>query len=201
MRNQNGFETEIKVWDIFVRVFHWSLAIAFFVAYFSEDASLKLHAYVGYFIALLITLRIGWGLVGTKYARFTNFIYKPRKVVRYAFDLLRIGGKRYIGHSPAGGAMVLLLLIMMFLIVLSGVVTLAMSEGSGPLAGYLALNRAAGRQWKEIHEVLANITVGLVLVHICAVLWASLVHGENLIRAMWNGRKKQRLSDREIVTR
>lgn len=201
MRAESTCKPEIKVWDIFVRVFHWSLAVAFFLAYFSEDASLKLHVYVGYFIALLVAFRIGWGVVGTKYARFTNFIYKPRKVARYALNLLSLGGRRYIGHSPAGGAMVLLLLIMMLLIVLSGLFSLALSEGSGPLAAYLTVNRSAGHQWKEIHETLANITFGLVLIHICAVLWASFVHGENLIRAMWNGRKRQGPSDDEMTVR
>lgn len=182
--------TEIRVWDIFVRVFHGILVVAFLAAYFSGDDLMLLHVWAGYLAALLVILRIVWGFVGTRYARFTSFVYRPRKIIRYTRDLLMFGGRRYIGHSPAGGAMVVALLMMILLIVGSGLLAFAMLEGSGPLANYVAANRSAGRVWKEVHEILANVTLGLVLVHICGVLWASLVHGENLMRAMWNGRKR-----------
>lgn len=182
---------EIRVWDIFVRVFHWSLVVAFLVAYVSEDISL-VHVWAGYLVGTLVILRILWGFVGTRYARFSNFVYRPRKVFRYTLHLLGFGGRRYLGHSPAGGAMVLALLVIMLLIVSSGLITLAMSEGTGLLSGGIAMNPSAGRLWKEAHELLADAALVLVLLHICGVLWASLVHGENLTKAMWDGKKRSR---------
>lgn len=86
--------------------------------------------------------------------------------------------------------MIVLLLLMILLIAATGLLALAMSEGTGPLAGTVAIDRSVGHTWKEIHEFLVNITLALILVHIGAVLWASVVHGENLVRAMWNGRKR-----------
>lgn len=186
-------ESEIKVWDIFVRVFHWTLVATFLIAYLSGDNFKTMHVWSGYLVAALVLLRIVWGFVGTRYARFSSFVYRPGKIIQSARDLLRLGGRRYIGHSPAGGAMVIALLVMILLIVATGLLTLAALEGSGPLAGYVAANRSAGRAWKELHEILTNVTLVLVVVHVCGVLWASFVHGENLIRAMWNGRKRARV--------
>ena len=157
---------------------------------------LTYYATAGFFlgmVAALVSLRIVWGFVGTRYARFSSFVYRPRQVIQYGRDLLRLGGRRYIGHSPAGGAMVIALLVMILLIVATGLLALAVLENAGPLAGYVATSRSVGRFWKGVHELLANLTLGLVLLHICGVLWASFVHGENLIRAMWNGRKKAQI--------
>lgn len=193
MSTESEEKSEVKVWDIFVRVFHWTLVATFLVAYLSGDDFTTIHVWTGYLVGVLVVLRIIWGFVGTRYARFSSFVYRPRKVIQYGRDLLRLGGRRYIGHSPAGGAMVIALLVTILFIVATGLLTLAVLEGSGPLAGYLAINRSMGRFWKELHEILTNVTLVLVLVHICGVLWASFVHRENLIRAMWNGRKRGRI--------
>lgn len=181
---------DVRVWDVFVRVFHWTLVVIFLAAYLTGDDLLRAHVWAGYLVGVLVVLRIVWGFVGSRHARFTNFVYRPRKVVRYARDLMLLGGRRYLGHSPAGGAMVVVLLAMILLIVVTGFLAFAALDGGGPLAGYIAVDRASGRAWKEVHEFVANVTFGLVLLHICGVLWASLVHGENLILAMWNGRKR-----------
>lgn len=180
---------QVAVWDPFVRVFHWTLVIGFFVAYVTEDDLLTLHLVAGYTVGALVLARLVWGVVGPQYARFTSFVYAPRNVFGYLRDLLKFSGKRYIGHSPAGGAMVLTLLIMLILIVGSGLIALALREGSGPLAGWIAPNRSLGRTVTGIHEFFANLTLVLVLAHVGGVLFASLVHGENLIKAMWTGRK------------
>lgn len=183
-------ETEVEVWNILVRVLHWTLVAGFVVAYASGDDFMTIHVWAGYLVGAVVLLRVIWGVVGTRYARFSTFMYRPRTVLHYARDLLRLGGQRYLGHSPAGGAMVIALLVMILLIVTTGLIALAMLEGAGPLAGYVAASRPVGRVFKEIHEVLSNLTLVLVLVHICGVLWASFVHGENLVRAMWTGRKR-----------
>jgi cytochrome b len=188
-------QREVTVWDPFVRIFHWALVIAFFVAYFAEDDVMALHLVAGYVVGALVLARLVWGVLGTRHARFASFVYKPSKVVSYARDLLRLGGRRYLGHSPAGGAMVVLLLGMLILIVSSGLVALALREGAGPLAGWIARDRALGRTASGIHELFANFALLLVAIHVAGVLLASLVHGENLIKAMWTGRKSAHIEE------
>ena len=112
---------EIKVWDIFIRFFHWTIVASFFIAYVTEDGVMWLHEIAGYIILALIVARIIWGIVGTRYARFTNFVYKPETIKQYFKDSLRFKSKRYIGHNPLGGAMVILLLVMLVLTSWSGI--------------------------------------------------------------------------------
>lgn len=167
----------------------------FFVAYLSADDLQALHVIAGYCVGVLVVVRVVWGVVGSRYARFTNFVYAPRTVLSELRGLLAFKTKRYLGHSPAGGAMVLLLLTMLVLIVGSGLATLALREGAGPLAAWIAPNRSLGRTVGGIHEFLANATLVLVLLHTAGVLVASFIHRENLIKAMWTGRKPAHTDD------
>ncbi len=204
---------EIKVWDAFVRVAHWTIVAGFFIAYFTEDDLLTVHVWAGYVVGALVLLRIVWGLVGPRPARFADFVYRPRVVFTYLWDLLRFSARRYVGHSPAGGAMVIALLLFLAGTVASGLVLYAEDRGAGPLASFYAQGSAApavgtakvpkgdeheGKERKkresafeEIHEVLANVTLALVIIHVLGVVLASLVHHENLARAMITGRKRR----------
>lgn len=188
-RKTAAIEGEVAVWDPFVRVFHWTLAAGFFAAYLSGDDLQTLHVIAGYCVGTLVLARLVWGIIGTRYARFSSFVFAPDRILSYGRSLVGFGGKRYLGHSPAGGAMVLALLIMLVLIVSSGLVTLALEDGAGPLSAWIAPNRSLGHTAKGVHEFFANVTLGLVVLHICGVLLASFVHRENLIKAMWTGRK------------
>lgn len=183
---------DVRVWDIFVRVFHWLLVALFAVAYVTEDDVLQLHVWTGYAVGLLVVLRIAWGFVGSRHARFSDFVTSPAAGRAYLVGLLRFRGRRYLGHSPAGGAMVLALLAMLLLIVGSGLALYAARDGAGPLADLVPMSRPLGRTLKGVHEFLANATLVLIGFHILGVLLASLVHGENLIRSMINGRKPRR---------
>ena len=130
----------IKVWDPFVRIFHWSLVIAFFVAYFTEpeDSGLALHVWAGYFVGGLIVLRVVWGFMGTQHARFSDFAFGPFRALSYFGDLARGRSKRHLGHSPAGAWMVYLLLLTLAATVLSGMIVLATEKHQGPLAPFFA---------------------------------------------------------------
>jgi len=200
-------EKMIRVWDVFVRLFHWSVAVGFFVAYFSEDA-LTLHVWAGYVVGVLVALRIVWGFIGPEHARFSSFIFPPGTVLRYLWDLLLGRARRYLGHSPGGGAMVLLLLIGLLGTVGTGLVLYAIEDNAGPLAPFVssaspsgqaqpAMERegdegaeGSGELWEELHEVIANVVLVLVILHVAGVLLASFVHHENLTRAMVTGRKR-----------
>jgi len=86
--------SEIRVWDPFVRFFHWSLASAFFIAYFTEDDFLAAHSWAGYLIFSLLVIRLAWGFIGTRYARFSNFVYSPANIMKFLKDTLRLRAKR-----------------------------------------------------------------------------------------------------------
>ena len=203
----------VRVWDAFIRVAHWLLVVAFFTAYLTEDDLLTAHVWAGYLVGSVVVLRVIWGFVGPEYARFGNFAYGPAKVIRYLSALLRGRAERYLGHSPAGGAMVLLLLISLAGTVWSGLTVYAYDRDAGPLAPLLGsesgvLDRGepiAGitrdspaspegveEFWEEVHEIFANFTLVLVVLHIGGVLLASYAHRENLARAMVTGYKRKR---------
>ena len=181
----------VKVWDPLVRSFHWILVIAFFTAYFTEDDFLTLHVYAGYTVLGLIVLRLVWGIVGTRYARFSSFVTRPRVAWQYLKDTLLLRAKRYLGHNPAGAAMIVLLLISLLLTTLTGLAIYGASESAGPLAGWFGNVGELGEDViKEVHEFFANFTIVLVAIHVGGVIFESLAHRENLVRAMFNGYKK-----------
>ena len=180
-------QDEVYVWDSFVRLFHWSLVLGFTVAYLTEEP-LTVHVCAGYAVGMLIVARIVWGLVGSRHARFSDFVYKPSTTIGYLRDMLLVRAKRYIGHSPGGGAMVVLLLLFLTATVITGIVVYGGEHQAGPLAGMFS--KESGEAIEEAHQVLANITLALVFAHIAAVILASFAHHENLVRAMITGYKR-----------
>jgi len=193
-------EKEVRVWDIFVRVFHWALVLGFTLAYITEDEWMTVHSYAGYTVLTLISLRLIWGFIGTRHARFGDFVKRPAEIKQYLKEVFLLRPKRYLGHNPAGGAMIVLMLIALFVTTLSGLATYAVEEGAGPLSGWIAKEAAGWKVAEEIHEVFANFTLFLVVIHVVGVLVESLLHRENLVRAMFNGRKRLHLGNSEEVS-
>ena len=169
---------EVRVWDPLVRVFHWSLATLFLVAYVTGDEIERVHSAAGYAIAGLIILRVVWGFVGPRHARFSSFVRSPRAVLAYLRDVARFRAPRHLGHNPAGGAMIIALLVM-----------LAVTGITGHMMTTDAFWGAKGVE--EIHEAFANLTVGLIAFHVLGVLISSFGHRENLVKSMMTGRKRQ----------
>ena len=181
----------VKVWDPFVRVFHWTLAGTFAIAYLTEDDFLTLHTWAGYTTLGLVLSRVLWGLVGTRYARFSSFVFSPLRVWSYVKETFSLRAPRYIGHNPAGGAMTVLLLASVCVTALTGVVLYGAEESAGPLASLAgSLGNTWGESFEEVHEFFANFTLLLVLIHVAGVLVESMIHRENLIKAMWTGYKR-----------
>jgi cytochrome b len=169
--------TTVRVWDPLVRIFHWSLVASFVVAWISADEWDALHIWAGYAAAALIAFRLVWGLIGPRYARFTQFLCTPGAVVAYLKDLMSGRERRYLGHNPAGGAMILALILSLAALCLSGWMS--------------TLDMFWGENWvQELHEALANLLLALVGLHLAGVFLASLKHHENLVRAMITGRKR-----------
>jgi cytochrome b len=181
---------EIRVWDPFVRIFHWTLVMLFTLAYVTGEEPLSLHVYAGYAVFGLILLRVLWGLVGTTHARFSDFVYRPSRVLAYLKDTLGLRARRYLGHNPAGGAMILLMLVSLLLVSVSGFVVYGLEKGAGPLAMLGGSPESIEGVFEEVHEFFANLTVLLVAVHIAGVVVESLIHRENLVKAMLTGRKR-----------
>lgn len=187
--DHNGAPREVYVWDPFVRLFHWTLVIAFTVAYVLTDEDvLKIHVWSGYVVGALVVARVIWGFVGPEHARFTDFVYAPGASLRYVRDLILFKAKRHLGHSPGGGAMVVTLLLFLAATVITGLVVYGGDQQAGPLAGMFT--KEFGESFEGVHELIANITLALVLAHISAVILASFVFRENLPRAMFTGYKR-----------
>lgn len=184
-------QTEVKVWDPLVRGFHWLLVLAFGLAYITEDHFLALHTFAGYLVGGLVLLRLLWGVVGSSHARFAAFVKRPREVIAYLKDVIAFRAHRYLGHNPAGGAMVVALILMLTLTLVTGMAAYGAEQQAGPLAGIMAgLPYWMGKGCEEVHEFAANATLVLVVLHVIGVLTASLQHGENLVKSMITGRKQ-----------
>lgn len=189
------YETnQIKVWDLFVRVFHWSLVIGFFTAYVTEEEAMGLHIWAGYLVFSLVVSRLLWGLLGSEHARFLNFVRGPGEILAYLKQVFGGSERRYLGHNPAGGAMIVALLASLLLTAATGMLMFGAENPAGPLGALAAtlgiVGEAGAEQLKGVHEFFANLTLALVFVHVAGVVFESLRHRENLVRAMFNGRKQ-----------
>lgn len=167
----------VAVWDPVVRIFHWSLVTGFIAAYASGDEWDLFHEVVGYVVLTLLAIRILWGFIGSRHARFSNFLYRPRTVLKFLRSSIRFEAPRYLGHNPAGGAMVIALLMAVIGICVTGI--------------FLTTETYGHVKWlEELHEMLANGTIVLIVLHICGVVLASIEHKENLVTAMFTGKKR-----------
>ncbi|MDE2383762.1 MAG: cytochrome b/b6 domain-containing protein [Alphaproteobacteria bacterium] len=167
----------LRVWDPFVRLFHWSLVGGMAAAWFTSSIRSDTHQWIGLGVAALVGLRIVWGFAGSRHARFANFIKGPRVVLNYIGALAWGTERRYLGHNPAGGAMILVLLTDILITVLTGWL-MTTDAWYGDDAMQLA------------HSAFAYSVVGLVIFHLGGVALASLRHRENLVRAMVTGQKR-----------
>jgi cytochrome b len=167
----------VKVWDVFIRAFHWSLVTLFIIAYATGDETERVHIAAGYAISGLLVLRTAWGVVGPRYAQFSTFVRTPREIFAYLRDVALHRAPRYLGHNPAGGAMILALITVLV---------------ATCITGYMMTTDAYwGSKWLEhVHEALANVTVVLIVFHVLGVLFASFEYRENLVKAMITGRKR-----------
>lgn len=169
--------SRVRVWDLPVRLFHWSLVAVFAGAWATSEDFDSLHHFLGYTALGLVAFRILWGFVGSRHARFSDFVPGPAGLKAYLGQMLARREPRYLGHNPAGAAMILFLLTMVLGIGGTGwLMTTDWGWGSDTL--------------EELHEGLVNFTTAAVAVHVLGAIYASLRHRENLIRSMLSGYKR-----------
>lgn len=167
----------VRVWDRFVRLFHWTLVFAFFGAYLYTEQIGWVHKGLGYLTLVLVAARVVWGFVGRGHARFASFVPGPRGLAAYTLALLRQREPRHLGHNPAGAVMVVFLVCAVAAIGISGwMLTLDAFWGNDVVEG--------------LHVLLVDITLAAVGIHVAANIYASIRHRENLILAMATGLKR-----------
>jgi cytochrome b len=181
-------EPQVRVWDIPIRLFHWSVVVLLCLSWFSADQGyMRVHLVSGLALLTLLFFRIAWGLVGSTTARFSNFLHPPRRVVGYLKGLA--GGDKifHAGHNPAGGWMVLGLIAVLLAQVATGLFANDGVRFHGPLA--LLVSEDASTRLTDIHGLIFNLILLLVWCHIVAVGFYLLVRGDNLIWPMVTGKK------------
>ncbi len=168
---------EIMVWDMPVRVFHWLLVICFAGAWLTSESErlAMIHYAFGYTACLLVLIRLVWGVIGTRYARFSQFLQSPKTIFEHFMAMLRGNPHHDVGHNPAGG---LVMFALMLLILLVG------------FTGYLTVKEFFGNFASEIHEAVASLVLGLVILHIIAAIGMSVIEKQNLVRSMVTGKKR-----------
>ncbi|MDQ5910350.1 MAG: hypothetical protein QG599_2446 [Pseudomonadota bacterium] len=166
----------VRVWDPFVRIFHWSLVICVLVNYFVIDDGETIHQWLGYTASALIVARIIWGFVGSQYARFSDFFPTPTRLRQHVHNLLTHQQDDYPGHNPVGA---LMMFALMALVLAMGV------------TGFMqTLDAFWGEEWLlELHEVLASLLILGAGFHALAAIIMSYLERTNLIKAMWTGVK------------
>ncbi|MBV8393444.1 MAG: cytochrome b/b6 domain-containing protein [Alphaproteobacteria bacterium] len=185
-------QARILIWDLPVRLFHWTLVVLMATSYFSGQAGgdwMKLHFWSGYAILTLLLFRICWGFVGSTTARFRDFIKPPMDAIHHLSDLLDKGRLREIGHNPAGGAMVVVLLLAVLAQVVTGLFSADTDTGmvSGPLAKWLS--DASIDKVTAFHHFWINVLLVLVGLHVLAVLVYFALKRLNLLGPMITGHK------------
>lgn len=169
----------IRVWDRFVRVFHWSLVASVFTNFFLVDDGGNLHQWIGYFAGTLVVARLVWGFVGPKYARFADFFPTPTRIRLHLQHLMNGERDSYAGHNPIGALMMFGLLAVVLALAVTGFMQ--------------TLDAFWGEEWlQEVHEALASLLIALAGLHAIAAIVMSHVERTNLIAAMVTGVKVRR---------
>ena len=197
IENQDNLNTEksiqpktIKIWDVPVRIFHWSLVTLFIAAYVTNLLGpnyFNYHLWAGYGIIVLVVFRILWGFVGTYHARFFNFVRSPVATTKYALSVLKKKDVHYLGHNPLGAVMVVALLLAILVQAVTGLFTNDEIINLGPLYGYI--NDELSLKLTSIHRQLFYWIVGAIFLHIVAVLFHVWFKRDNIVKAMFTGKK------------
>lgn len=183
-----GATGKVGVWDVPVRLFHWSLLGLFCFSWWSgENHEMDWHRQSGLLVLALLLFRLFWGLAGSRTARFAQFLKGPGEVIAYA----RKAGDEHPtdGHNPLGGWSVAALLLVLLTLVGAGLFAVDVDGlESGPLADYISFD--AGRQASEIHEIAFKAALALIGLHVCAIGYYQFLVGRDLVSPMITGKRE-----------
>lgn len=184
-------EKLVQIWSTPIRIFHSLLLISVVTAFLSEDFE-ELHEIVGYTIFILVVLRLIYGFISNnKYERLSHFFYSPKEMVEFAKSVLSLNEKRYLGHNPLAGVVMFTILITLIASAITGAFGFAMKEEEGFLSAFIEVNFKLGELLLNIHELLSDLLIVLVVFHLIGVAVSTILTGENYIRAIFkDGMKK-----------
>lgn len=178
------------VWDLPVRVIHWSLLLCVAGAWLTREIEgdwFAWHTRFGYAVLLLVVTRVLWGIVGTRYARFSSFVRGPAAIVRYLRSDAAAASSAPVGHNPLGALMVLALLGLLLIQAVTGLFANDQIMETGPLFGYVS--STLSDQLTTVHKQVFDIILAAVFIHVAAALFYLWVKRDNLILPMFTGRK------------
>jgi cytochrome b len=178
------------IWDLPTRLFHWSLAGSFALAWLTSEGDRwrSIHVFLGYLMLGLVLFRLVWGVAGSHFSRFSSFWFGPRAAADYLKQVIKRQAPRHVGHNPTGSVAIYLLLALTVVIGITGILTLGADEQHGLATAWFGFDQA--RSIKKLHEFFATLMLLLVGVHLAGVVVESLLHKENLARSMLTGFKQ-----------
>ncbi|MGB6053657.1 MAG: cytochrome b/b6 domain-containing protein [Burkholderiaceae bacterium] len=178
---------EKRVWDLPLRLFHWSLALLVVVSLVTQQIggnAMEWHFLSGYAVLALLLFRLAWGLVGSRYARFSSFLYAPAEILAY----LRGAARRYHGHNPLGSLSVFALLGVVLAQAVSGLFANDDIASEGPLVKFISKDWSDSFTW--FHKAVSgNLIYALIGLHIAAIVYYCLRKKQNLVKPMLTGDK------------
>ncbi|SIT07076.1 cytochrome b/b6 domain-containing protein [Neptunomonas antarctica] len=180
----------VQVWDISIRLFHWSLVAGIGFQWYSgeEGGNIMLwHMYIGYSLLGLILYRFVWGFIGSTYARFSDFLKGPKYTISYAKKFLKGEKTHYLGHNPLGGWMAVTLMLLVFIQASTGLFSSDDIMTEGPL--FSLVSESIAYTLTDIHEINFNLILIFAGLHIIAVIYHRLIKKESLIKSMLTGKK------------
>ncbi|MCU0758173.1 MAG: cytochrome b/b6 domain-containing protein [Steroidobacteraceae bacterium] len=180
----------VLVWDLPVRLMHWTLALAVAGAWATQEIEgdwFEYHVWCGYVVLVVAATRIAWGFLGTRHARFASFLRGPAAILAYARGLLRPGSGSHAGHNPLGALMVLALLLLLLVQAVTGLFANDQIMASGPLYGYVS--GATSDRLTSLHKQFFDLLLAAIALHVAAAFFYLLVRRDNLILPMITGRK------------
>jgi cytochrome b len=174
MKQPGSDETRLYVWDLFVRIFHWTLVVCIFLNFFYTEAGEKPHEVIGYIAAAFVVARLIWGLIGSPYARFSKWFASPRTVYLYLKNFRT--REIYISHNPIAGWMMIFLMLCVLSLAITGFM--------------LGTDTYFGEPWvEETHEIISNVMMAGVAIHVLGALYESYHEKRNLVASMIHGYK------------
>ena len=181
--------SKVRVWDLPTRLFHWALVacVAGLAVTAYSDTGLDWHARLGYSVLALLLFRLVWGFIGGRWSRFASFLYSPSSVVAYLRG--RSHPDHLVGHNPLGAGSVLAMLAFLLAQVGTGLVSDDESSFQGPLNRFVSSSKALAATWYH-KQVGQWVLLGLVLLHVVAVLYYVLKKRQALVGAMVGGDKQ-----------